>query len=100
MTIYEHKATLTVSGGSSNTLTLNVPGGLCNQFIVRANTDTTAFRADILDSDDDMRMAYGFHKGEIRDDTINLPVTGNINLRITNASVTDTFKVIFAVRER
>ena len=48
MRIYQHRATLTASGGSNNTLSLAVIGGLCRHVLVRANTATTVFRADIV----------------------------------------------------
>lgn len=100
MTIYEFKTSLIVVGGSSNAVSLNIPGGICNQLLIRSGSSNTTFRADLKDSEGDMRMYYGFHEGEIRDDTINLPVTGEITIGVTNASIQDSFRIVFAVRER
>lgn len=100
MTIYEAKTTLTVLGGSGNTVTLRIPGGLVNYLLIRANTASTVFRADLTDEDSVVRLNYDFHEGEIIDDKINFPVTGRYTVNITNASPNDTFRIIFAVRER
>lgn len=100
MTIYEMRTTLTVSGGSANAASLNVIGGLCRQVLIRANTATTMFRADLTDGNSVVRRNYGYHEGEINDMTIAFPMVGPYRVNITNASIGDTFTVIFAVQER
>ena len=101
MTIYEHRDVITVSGGSANTLSLRMPGGLCRQVLIRALTDsTTVFRADLTDENSVIRRNYGYHTGEINDTDIRFPVTGRYTINITNASLTDTFRVILAVQEK
>ena len=74
-------------------------GGLLNYLLVRANTATTTFMTQLEDGDDIVRLNYGLHEGELVDDKINLPVTGRWRVRLQNASVSDTFRIIFSVRE-
>lgn len=102
MTIYEHRTTLTVSGGSANTTTLNVRGGPCTNVLIRALTNAgvgTTFRADLRDDHSIVRMNWGYHTGEINDQTIRFPMAGPYTLHITNASATDTFDIIVSVEE-
>lgn len=98
---YEHRQNITVAGGSNNTLTLDMHGGLCRQVIVRALTNSTAsFRADLVDAKSDTRINWGYHSLEINDTNLNLPVRGIYKLNITNATpVDETFRVILAIEE-
>lgn len=100
MTVYEANTTLTVSGGSANALTLRIPGGMANYLLIRANTSTTVFRADLTDENSIIRLNYDFHTTEIVDDKLNFPMTGRYTINITNASPNDTFRIILAVAER
>ena len=100
MTVYEHKSSLTTASGSVSSVTLNIPGGLLKYLLVRANTSTTVFRTEIVDDNDITRLNYGFHTGEIMDNTVSLPVTSNIKVNITNVGpADDTFQLIIAVQE-
>ena len=100
MTIYEHKATLTTSAGSVGSTTLRIPGGIAHYFLVRSNTANTTFRADLTDEDGVIRVNYGYHVGELRDDLMEYPITGVYTVNITNAGPNnDTFKVILSVQE-
>ena len=101
MTIYEHRALVTVSGGSANTTTLNVRGGPLTNVLIRALTapTTTMFRASLSDDNSVVRLNWGYHTGEINDQAIRFPMAGYYTLQITNASATDTFRVILAVEE-
>lgn len=99
MTIYEHTTSLTTVAGAISTVSLRIPGGLLKQVLVRANTATTSFRLDMQDENGVTRLNYGFHKGEMVDNTIGMPITGNYTLNITNASPDDTFRVILSVQE-
>ena len=99
MTIYEHKTSITVLGGSNNTVTLSINGGLARYLMVRANTSTTVFRTNLQDDDNVARLNYDFHEGEIIDDKLVFPVAGRYRISVTNASPNDTFRIIFAVQE-
>lgn len=99
MTIYELNTMLTVSGGSNNAVSHRIVGGRLNYLLIRANTASTLFRADLKDDNGTVRLNYDFHEGEIVDNTVNLPVTNGYTIEITNASLDDTFRVIFSVTE-
>ena len=101
MTVYEHRATVTTASGASASSTLYVPGGLGRQLLIRANTATTLFRADLKDGDGVVRRHYDFHRGEINDttDAIRLAFVGSYAVEITNASPDDTFSVVLALQE-
>lgn len=101
MTVYEHKTTLPVASGTIVTSTCYIPGGRGAQLLVRANTATTVFMAELVDGDGVTRRNWGFHTGEINDttDNIRLALTGSWAIRITNASVDDTFRMVLAVDE-
>lgn len=100
MTVYELSTSVTVQGGSNNAITHNIVGGRCQYLLIRANTATTVFRADLKDSKGFVRINYDFHEGEIVDDKINLPMVGNYTVEITNSSPNDTFRIILSVPER
>lgn len=99
MTIYEHRDSLTTASGSVGTSTLYIPGGLVRQVLIRANTATTLFRADLTDENSVIRRHYAFHRGELNDMTIQLAVAGSYRVNITNASPDDTFTVVVSVQE-
>lgn len=99
MTIYEHRTTMVVSAGSISSTTLNILGGLARQFLLRSNTATTVFRAQLEDSNGLVRSNYDFHTGELNDTSLSLPVAGAWTIRITNVSPADTFNVLLAVQE-
>jgi len=98
MTIYEHKTSMTVSAGSVSTLTLNIPGGILKNVLVRANTSTTIFRANLTDGVD-TRVNWDYEQGELNDQTISFPMSGTYTFNITNASPNDTFRIILSVQE-
>ena len=99
--IYQHRATVTTAAGSTNTLTLNVKSGLCEQLLIRAQTSlATVFRADLTDANNIIVKNYAYHEGEINDIHPGIPVAGTYTVNITNASVAETFYVLFAVDER
>ena len=100
MTIYEHRASMVCSGGSSSSTTLYCPGGIANQFLVRANTSSALFRANLTDENGVVRVNYGFTRGEINDQDIRLAIVGSYGVNITNATADDTFTVILAIEER
>ena len=101
MTVYQHRASLTVSGGSNNTLTLRVLGGVLGHFIVRARTDTTTFRANLVDEASLTILNYGYQRGEVNDTDIHIPVVGRYTINITNTNpATETFDVLFTVQEK
>src|SRR3990167_1953807 len=97
--IYEFSTSMTVTAAGISQSTLKMRGGIARQFLVRAATDTTVFRASLADSNGDIRRTYDFHQGEIVDDTIQLPVQSTYTISITNASRTDVFKIILGVDE-
>ena len=97
--IYEHRTTLTVSGGSTSTTSLSVIHGLMQQLLIQANTSTTVFRASIVDDEDVVRMNWGFSTGELNEIGSFFPIVNRYKINITNASQTDTFKIIMAVKE-
>lgn len=96
--IYEHKDTVTASGGTTTSTTLNIRGGLLRQVLIRANTSNTVFSANLSDSSL-VRRHYDFHTGELNDMEVELPVCGPYTLTLTNASADDTFSVVLAVQE-
>lgn len=100
MTIYEFNTTLTVQGGSNNGVTHNIVGARCQYLLIRANTATTIFRADLKDNNGVIRLRYDFHEGEIVDDKINFPMTGKYTVDITNSSPNDTFTVLLSMPEK
>lgn len=101
MIVYEFKANITVSGGSANSLSHRNVGGMLNYVLIRALTNNqTTFNATISDTDGTVRTTYDFHAGEIVDNQINLPLVGQYQVNILNASQTDTFKVILGVLEK
>lgn len=99
MTIYIHSATATAVAGSVTTSSLKIPGGILSQVLVRANTDTTVFRAKLLDENGLEIRHYGFETHELNDMACNLAVAGSMALSITNASANDTFTIRLVVRE-
>ena len=72
---------------------------MANYLLIRSNTASTVFRADLTDEDSIRRLNYDFHEGEIVDDKLNFPITGKYTINITNASPNDTFRIILAVKE-
>ena len=99
MTIYEHKALLPTAAGSVASSTLYIPGGLARQLLIRANTATTVFRADLKDEDGIIRRHYDFHHGEINDMEIRVALVGSYAVEITNATPDDTFRIVLSVEE-
>lgn len=98
---YEHKTSFQVSGGSNNTVSLRVIGGIWGFLMIRPNTSTTVFRANVQNEDDDIIRNYAFTKTEILDDSVKIPVSGRYRITVTNASVAnETFRILFAVSER
>jgi len=99
MRIYEHRTSLATTSGSTSTISLNVIGGVLRQLLIRAGTDTTVFRANIVDASSLTRRNWGFATREI-DDEMAMPVSGRLTLNITNASPsTDTFSVYMGIEE-
>ena len=99
MHIYEHKTTITASAGSTSTFTLKVIGGLMRQLYIKANTDTTVFRANIQDEDGINRLDWGFSKGILNEVGLAFPMVNKYTVNITNASPNDIFTVRLAVQE-
>ena len=100
MIVSELKTSLTVSGGSATAISHRNVGGLLKYVLIRANTSTTSFYAALTDTDGTVRINYDVHTGEIVDNTSDLPLVGMYLVNITNASATDTFKVILGVWEK
>ena len=100
MTVYEFRNTVTTASGAASAIGLNIPGGLIRQVLIRANTATTLFTANITDASGTIRRHYGFHRGEMNDMEITLAVAGSLAINITNASPNDTFAVVVACQER
>ena len=89
-----------VSGGSVASSTLKVTGGILGLVLIRANTNTTLFRASVSNKNSVVIRNYAFHTGEIVDHDTKTPVQGQYTINITNASVADeTFRILFAVAE-
>lgn len=102
MNIYEHRATIVAAGGSANSTTLHVNGGILRQVLVRANTATTVFEATLTDKNSVVRRHFDFHTGEINmtNSDVQIPLSGEYVLDILNASPNDdTFSIILAVEE-
>ena len=90
-------------GGSITSTTLNIRGGLLRQFLITATGGNTVFRADLTEVGGIAVLNYGYHKGQINDTgnggALPLPVSGNYNLNITNASPNDVFNIRLLVEE-
>lgn len=103
MNIYRHETSQTTVGGSVSTTTLKINGGLLRQVLIRANTATTVFRANLAEVSGITVLNYGYHNGEINDTgssgALPLPVLGDYTLNITNASPNDLFNVRLIVQE-
>ena|SRR3990167_8275843 len=99
MTIYEHKTSLLIQSGSTATTTLRVIGGLLRSVYIKANTNTTVFRADLTDDDGNQRINYGFSTGMINDNEIAYPLRNRYTLNITNASLDDIVTICLGVQE-
>ena len=99
MNVYQHRASVTTAGGSISSATLKINGGLCKHVIIRANTSTTIFRANFVDTNSLTILNYGYHNGEINDQNIEIPMLGQVTVNITNASPDDTFSVLLSVQE-
>lgn len=99
MQVYEQRATVTTVAGSTNQTTLENVGGLLRYLLIRSNTATTSFQATLSDYKGVVRKRYGFHTGELIDDTLTLPVSGSYTVGIVNGSPNDTFSIIFGVQE-
>jgi len=100
MTIYEYSTSMLLAGGSTSTTSLNIRGGIMHQLLVRANTSGTVFRANLTDHNDIVRTNYGFSTGELNDTDTPLAMTGRYTINVTNASQTDTVRILLAVREQ
>lgn len=98
MTVYQFRASVTTSSGSTSSTSLNVRGGICRQVLVFSNTSTTVFRANLTDDNSIKVMDYGTQTGEMNDVT-GFPMAGRYIFNITNASPDDTFRIYFAVEE-
>lgn len=97
--VYQHRAVVSTSAGSTSTTSLNVLGGLCRQVYIAANTSSTVFLANLQDESNLKVMDWGTHTGVLNDIRIALPMAGKYTLNITNASPNDIFNVLMAVEE-
>lgn len=98
MTIYQFRATVLTAAGATSTTTLKIPGGLCRQVLIQANTLTTVFTPVITDDKGLEVSRYGLQTGELSDITC-IPMQGAYTVSITNASPDDTFKIMLGVEE-
>lgn len=99
MTVYEHRATVQAAAGQATAVGLNIPGGLIRQVLIRANTDSTVFRANLTDASGLRIRDYGYHTGELNDMDMSLAIAGSLAINITNASPNDSFTLKLAVQE-
>lgn len=98
MSVYQFRTSVTAVAGSATSVSLKVTGGMLGHVIARANTDTTVFRANLVDESDLLIQSWGFHTGEIND-PVKIPVSGDYTFNIISASPNDTFNLYFAVDE-
>ena len=99
MTVYEMRASVTVAAGAGSSIGLNIPGGIIRQVLIRANTDTTVFCANLVDASGLTRANWGYETHELNDQSMQMAVAGSLALNITNASPNDTFQTLIAVQE-
>ena len=90
---------MTTASGAVSALTLRIAGGICRYIMIRANTSTTVFRANLQDESSVRLMDWGFHTGDLVDNNIAIPMAGTHTLAITNASPDDTFAIRIRVEE-
>ena len=88
---------MVAASGQASGITLNIPGARLRNVLVRANTATTIFRANLNDGSD-TRINWDYEQGELND-MLDFPVSGNYTFSITNASPDDTFRVILSFQE-
>lgn len=98
MTIYQFRATVTTASGTTSSTSLKIPGGICRQVIIVANTATTVFQPYITDESGLEVSRYGLQTGEMSDIT-SIPMSGRYIVNITNASPDDTFQIMLGVEE-
>ena len=99
MTVYQHRASVTSAAGTVASTTLKVVGGLLRQVVIRANTATTVFLVNLVDENSVRVQNWADHTGELVDNDITIPVSGEYTLNITNASPNDTFTILLGVEE-
>jgi len=99
MRIYQHRATVIAESGSTSSESMRIVGGLCRQFAIKANTATTVFKANLVDSKNFTILDYGFHTGTLNDYQLYVPMDGAYTINLTNASADDTFRVYMGVQE-
>jgi hypothetical protein len=99
MTIYEYRTSMTVAAASFSSVTHNVRGGILNQVYIVASTATTVFKANLQDKNGFTRKNWDFVEGELNDDKLYVPITGEWTVNITNVSPNDTFNLVLAVQE-
>ena len=99
MTIYQYRTILTSVAGSGGVTSLNVRGGILRHVIIKANTATTLFKSNLVDDNGVNLMNWNFHRDEINDSGIAIPVAGKYTLNVTSASPNDTFSVYMGVEE-
>lgn len=98
MNVYQFRATVSTAAGATTTTTLKIPGGLCRQVLIIANTATTVFTPVITDDKGLEVSRYGLQTGELSDITA-IPMQGAYTVSITNASPDDIFKIMLGVEE-
>ena len=99
MTIYEYRGSLNVASGATSGTTLDILGGLARQFLVRAGSSGTTFRANLTDYKGIVRAYWGFHTDELNETNMRLPVAGRYTINITNASQDGPFNIVLGVQE-
>ena len=99
MKVYEQRFSLTAVTGATTGLTLKNVGGLLRYLLIQAGSSTTTFQATIEDYKGKTRKRYGFHTGELIDEGLTMPISGEYNVKILNGSIDDTFYVVFGVQE-
>ena len=99
MSVYQHRASVTIAAGSAASATLNVDGGILQQAILRANTGTTVFRASLTDENGLVIVNWGWHEGEVNDMESHPALDGTYTIRVLNASLPDIFSLYLGIKD-
>ena len=99
MKVAEYRRTVNSASGAYNEETFSNVGGLLRYLLVRAATSGTSFQTTLTDHKNVVRKRYGFVTGELLDESMAIPVTGEYTIGIVNGSQDDTFTIVFGVQE-
>ena len=103
MNIYRLETAFLVAGGTANIVTHRIRGGLLRQFVLRTESTGTIFKANLLDTQSNSVLNYGWHQGEINDSgstgALPIPLLGVYIIQIATATLSTTCSMNLLVEE-